>query len=617
MTMRFGTTMWLLVPAGLFELGCLCNSIPNLTECDDPILCIGRRDETQLTCQCALDADGKAQYVGIVDQIFNMQVCLPPSLNIATADAGQLAAIEAMTSQEYTDAVSAYCQNDVAAMMQALIGVMTGSSDQACDHITAVCVATPANDGKATSVNETCNLPCDTTTCNALTCPACEVNPGCYDGTLSDVHPEQCKCTDAEGCGVAAPNVCVAPTWAPDPPTIAVGMMALQLSQPTEIVVDHAQSQLELSASVEPGFPCGSDTDTASPHVSGKVMLFGTPCPGGECDMLMDIQLAVDNFSLHFDISWCPDGDVDVSAWSISAGGEHATVHLGPDGCGTIGPGDLRVSAGAILDLDGDVERKKYDSTNSEPLMFCVDFVNNTFRMEDATISLVDGSASLDLIGNITNQPPFADAGPDQTVECDQELAAAVALDGSASSDPDGAGDIPTYVWWRGEPLDPSALSGYGAAHDVVAPLGTTDYHLTVSDQRFVTMASRVGITVEDTTDPTIGFELIPAELWPPNHKLVEFNVEVEAQDICDPNPVWVLSSITSDEPDNDTGDGNTNDDIQGADIGTPDTNFFLRAERKGNGEGRVYTVTYTVTDSSGNDSSVSVDVSVPHDQGH
>ena len=83
------------------------------------------------------------------------------------------------------------------------------------------------------------------------------------------------------------------------------------------------------------------------------------------------------------------------------------------------------------------------------------------------------------------------------------------------------------------------------------------------------------------------------------------------AEDTCDPNPIVVLTSVTSNEPDNSTGDGNTSPDIKGANIGAEDYVFFVRAERSGNGDGRIYTVTYTVTDGSGNATSDSATVTV------
>jgi len=118
-----------------------------------------------------------------------------------------------------------------------------------------------------------------------------------------------------------------------------------------------------------------------------------------------------------------------------------------------------------------------------------------------------------------------------------------------------------------------------------------------------------------DTEPPTIEISLSRDTLWPPNHKLVEVCATVDVGDDCDPAPVVTLVSITSDEPDNGLGDGDTEDDIQGEDLGTDDDCFLLRSERQGGGDGRVYTITYCVTDASGNETCATAEVVVPHDQ--
>ncbi|WP_175532558.1 hypothetical protein [Paenibacillus sp. yr247] len=72
-----------------------------------------------------------------------------------------------------------------------------------------------------------------------------------------------------------------------------------------------------------------------------------------------------------------------------------------------------------------------------------------------------------------------------------------------------------------------------------------------------------------------------------------------------------LLTSISSNDPDNGLGDGDTTNDIQDAVIGTYDTSFNLRAERSGKGSGRIYTITYTVTCLAGNTTTASTQVVV------
>jgi hypothetical protein len=121
-------------------------------------------------------------------------------------------------------------------------------------------------------------------------------------------------------------------------------------------------------------------------------------------------------------------------------------------------------------------------------------------------------------------------------------------------------------------------------------------------------------VTVEDTTPPVITVELNRDVLWPPNHKMSDILATVVVTDICDPNPTFVLTSITSNEPDNGSGDGDTDGDIV-ADLLTPDQVFQLRSERSGGGDGRKYTILYTASDGSVNTAPDTSCVRVPHDQ--
>src|SRR5262249_50599060 len=139
-----------------------------------------------------------------------------------------------------------------------------------------------------------------------------------------------------------------------------------------------------------------------------------------------------------------------------------------------------------------------------------------------------------------------------------------------------------------------------------------------------VTCTSSVGptcsfkVTVNDTQAPVITINSQPITLWPPNHKYVTINLTdlvVSVTDNCD-HTVGVgsvnISMVTSDEPDSGTGQGNTTNDIV---IAADCKSVQLRAERSGNGNGRVYTITLKVADASGNVGTATVRVTVPHSQ--
>lgn len=120
-----------------------------------------------------------------------------------------------------------------------------------------------------------------------------------------------------------------------------------------------------------------------------------------------------------------------------------------------------------------------------------------------------------------------------------------------------------------------------------------------------------IGLDICDEIAPTFDeVSVTPELLWSPNHKYVDVTATVTVSDNFDPNPTITLVSVTSNEPDNAPGpeDGNTVNDI----VIVDDFNFKLRAERSDLGTGRVYTITYMVTDACGNSATHSVTVTVP-----
>ncbi|MCD9024578.1 OmpL47-type beta-barrel domain-containing protein [Cohnella silvisoli] len=111
-----------------------------------------------------------------------------------------------------------------------------------------------------------------------------------------------------------------------------------------------------------------------------------------------------------------------------------------------------------------------------------------------------------------------------------------------------------------------------------------------------------------DKTAPELTVQLDKTSLWPANHKMVEINATLNSSDAASGVASVVLTSITSNELESDPSD------IQ-ANLGTAATSFSVRAKRLGNGSGRIYTVTYTITDKAGNESTSVSTVNVPHNQ--
>ncbi|OGF22766.1 MAG: hypothetical protein A2V63_06300 [Candidatus Eisenbacteria bacterium RBG_19FT_COMBO_70_11] len=345
------------------------------------------------------------------------------------------------------------------------------------------------------------------------------------------------------------------------------------------------------------------------------------------------------------------------------------------------------------------------------------------------------------------DRPPVAHAGLDQlNVECTSHSGAAVSLDGTTSSDPDG--DVLTYTWsapgvtfnnaHSATPIgqfpkgvtsvtlvvsdgfmtdqdqvtvrvvdttppviacpiditvecsihcgpdggalssDPMILAFLGAATatdicdaapttqalspPACFPLGTTPVTFQARDADNNHSECVANVRVVDTTPPTITVTLAPDVLWPPNNKLVDIHAFVSVGDVCDADPTFVLTGIMRNCIEKDEAEEDIKKpDIVGADVGTPDLDFQLRAEKcKDEGHvlrdqceancfadcvtmcasiadpkerekcekecekdcdkmckhpDRIYMVYYTVTDGSGNTTMGRDSVRVPHDK--
>ncbi|MBI3111673.1 MAG: HYR domain-containing protein [Ignavibacteriales bacterium] len=226
--------------------------------------------------------------------------------------------------------------------------------------------------------------------------------------------------------------------------------------------------------------------------------------------------------------------------------------------------------------------------------MFIVGTTTVTYTATDGSGNSVSATQTVTVIDNT---PPTIAA-------CPQNITVIVSYDqtGAAVSWPE-----PTASDNCGATLTSNYASG------ATFPPGTTTVTYTASDPAGNTASCSFTVTVNRSPNCTAAPSI--AELWPPNHKMV--NITIQGVTDPDGDPVTItITKITQDEPLNTLGDGNTEPD--GAGVGTSIAQ--VRAERSGTprvpGNGRVYRITYSASDGRGGECTGSVAVCVPHDQG-
>ena len=236
------------------------------------------------------------------------------------------------------------------------------------------------------------------------------------------------------------------------------------------------------------------------------------------------------------------------------------------------------------------------------------------------TLEVNDGQAtSTDkMILTVNNSAPH----PAPTGGGTYQIGDPVTLGGQVS---DFDGDPVSYDWLEGENLlfSGQVQTNYGG-DPVYLPehtmpylsLGTHTITLRVNDGINEPVASDILIEVIDTIAPTLAPVPDKTILWPPNHNMVDIKILANASDNSG-GSVSLSAAVSSNEPEDGLGDGDMAPDWTEPVINqdTGEITLQLRAERSGSGDGRVYTITITATDDSGNSSTAAVKIIVPHDK--
>jgi hypothetical protein len=285
------------------------------------------------------------------------------------------------------------------------------------------------------------------------------------------------------------------------------------------------------------------------------------------------------------------------------------------------GPAPTGGNAAVLLDLTS-VTFPSVEPTNGGVIFGAIVFasgqISNLLAGLDyiviATESNSNGEIRGQLVPELAIEPTVVCPG-DATVECTGKPINLTAHVASPN------GDALTVTWTvNGVNVQTNRVPKSGTTNAVSIvlaanlALGTNTVVVSVGDSIGGRSSCDSVIIVQDTIPPVITKGTVsPAKLWPPNHKMVPIGFNLVVKDACCLSN-WKIVSVTSNEPiGSGNGSGNTDPDW----IITGDQGLSLRAERSGQGNGRIYTITVQAQDCAGNPSApMTLTVRVPHNQG-
>jgi hypothetical protein len=217
-------------------------------------------------------------------------------------------------------------------------------------------------------------------------------------------------------------------------------------------------------------------------------------------------------------------------------------------------------------------------------------------------------SIARDLVGNLENGKTSAEATTSVVVDTTPPVIV-----------PQVSGTLGNNGWYRSgvtvswSVTDPeSGIASSSGCNTSTLTADTAGVTLTCSATNGAGLSSSVPLTIKiDQTHPVIsGLPTPGCSLWPPNGKMVQVATVTAADALSGLAPGSFQVTGTSNEPP-------SAPEISITPNGTGGYIVQLQADRLGNGNGRIYTLTVTAADLAGNTATATATCTVPHDQGN
>ena len=344
------------------------------------------------------------------------------------------------------------------------------------------------------------------------------------------------ECTDASGVCLVAGT---------DPPEPTPDALSTALFTTTSVCEVSGDAEIHVADQV------------VNTSVSGVVHIHGRPClPGQVCRVGISYQLKLADVSIPVRFASDPKFvDLTVAGSSEPLAVELAPL-LGPLYVGNIPTGASLNSARGRRAGAPQTEAVVVVGRNGSPLGVAVDWVNKRCLLDGSFVGGTGGvvdddgntvdlqlyltvGGQTDALSLMVNQPPRANAGPDQTLQCTSPAGAAVTLNAGGSTDADN--NLAFYTWRRGTENGPHvAPPSSNPSLTTQQPIGETNYHLRVVDGRLSADGDSVKMRVVDTGAPTIDCQA-PATI-PKHDQPIAFRAT--ASDTCGAPPAVVISNV-------------------------------------------------------------------------